>query len=576
MYCKKALKIQTKDAKQIVFDWNRAQRLVSERVEAQKKKLGRARVLILKARQEGISTWCASRIYQGCTLWGNRRGLVVADKLERTGDIFGIYERFDVNLPDALRPPRARALRHREMAWKSDSRITVETAGDADAGRGTTLHYLHASELAMWPRAEETWLALMQAVPFDGGEVFVESTAKGVGNLFHRLWQLAEAGESEWLPIFLPWWIHEEYQRELGPQDRLMLEASTDPWERKVQDEGIVWEGESHFLSAEQLWWRRAKIRDDFLGDERSFRQEYPATAREAFIATGDGFFDANALEEYDIRAIKPKRRGTFIALGAGYKLQGGERGFVKVWEDPDPFGHYVIGSDTAEGKVSAATDASLVDAEAERGGRDFSSADILKVSELVKDPNREGFMIRQGCLRQVGQVHGRMAPEVFAEQVWAAAQFWHCPGRLHGGGRPCLTGIERNHSSGQTVIQLLREKYHHPDMFVHQRLNVRGGTTTSYWGWVTDGTTRMPMLDALAALVREGSLGVCSVDTIREMFSFVRGDDGRPEAQEGTHDDRVISLAIAVQMSLHHRSDPVGEPSRPEIFDTPTGMDYT
>ena len=103
--------------------------------------------------------------------------------------------------------------------------------------------------------------------------------------------------------------------------------------------------------------------------------------------------------------------------------------------------------------------------------------------------------------------------------------------------------------------------------------MNVRGGKVSSYIGWVTDGTTRMPMLDALAALVREGSIEISSADSIREFFTFVRGQDGRPAAQEGSHDDRVISIGIAAQMVLHHRSPVVGEPVEAETFDSPTGL---
>jgi hypothetical protein len=574
-YSRGVLKIQTKEGKLVALEPNFAQRLVANRADRQREKTGRVRMLILKARQEGISTWCASRIFHGATLWSNRRALVLADKLDRAGEIFGIYERFDRELPDALRPPHRATQRRREMAYTTDSRITVETAGDPDAGRGFTLHYMHASELAMWPRAEETWTALMQAVPADGGEVYVESTAKGIGNLFHKLWTQAESGDSDWEAVFLPWWILDEYQRSITDEERREISRTSDPWERKALDEGIEWEGNMHLLSLEQLSWRRAKIRDDFIGDERTFRQEYPSTAREAFITSGDGFFDATKLEEYDLTTTRPLMRGTFVKAEGGWPLQRSERGFVRVWEQPDRDGHYVIGADTAEGKVAAATDGSLTDAQAERGGRDFSSADIIKVSEMAEDPDRLGTFIRVPILRQVGQVHGRMAPEVFAEQIFAAAAYWSCPGpqQMRTKRRLCLTGIERNHSSGQTVLARLREHHNHSDLFIHKRFNVRGNKATRQLGWVTDGTTRMPMLDTLAALVRQGTLELASTDTIREMFSFVRGDDGKPEAQEGTHDDRVISLAIAMQMSLHHHDTPSAELPELEVFDTPTGL---
>jgi hypothetical protein len=114
--------------------------------------------------------------------------------------------------------------------------------------------------------------------------------------------------------------------------------------------------GRRHRLSVEQLAWRRAKIRDDFLGDERTFRQEFPATAAEAFLVSGDGFFDPEALPRLDA-AVRPPHRGTFVRLDGGLVLRPAERGLVRVWEQPDVNGHYVIGADTAEGRMAPATD---------------------------------------------------------------------------------------------------------------------------------------------------------------------------------------------------------------------------
>jgi hypothetical protein len=555
IYCRHALKIQTKGGLLTELDENLPQRLLAARVEAQRRRTGRVRVVVLKARQEGISTWCAARIFHGTTLWSNRRGLVLADKLERAGEIFSIYERFDRHLPLALRPPKRASRRARELAWTTDSRLTVETAADADAGRGTTIHFLHASELAMWPRAEETWTALMQAVPSDSGEVYVESTAKGIGNLFHRMWVAAESGTSEWCAVFLPWWIHAEYAQEVSRAERRAIETSTDPFEREVLDDGIAWEGVRHRLRPEQLAWRRAKIRDDFLGDERAFRQEFPATAREAFLTTGDGFFATEALERLEAHAVEPVARGTFVALSDGFALQPGERGYVRIWEKPKPDGHYVIGADTAEGKMVAAT--------SPRRRSSRSAKSILRPS------------CESRCLRVVAEIHGRMVPEVFAEQVYAASAFWSCPGPES---RPgirdlAMIGVERNHSSGQTVLRSLREHYRHPRLFRHRRMNVFGRPFTVELGWVTDGTSRMPMLDHLAALIRNGQIDVGSRATIGEMFTFVRGEDGRPAAQEGAHDDRVLALAIAAQMVLHHTDPPTGELPEVVVYDTPTGL---
>lgn len=579
LYARTNLKIRTKprpgEPDQLEpFNYNFAQRLVTEKIDRQLAETGRIRAIILKARQLGMSTFIAGRIYQGCTLWARRRAMVLADKTDRAAEIFEIYERFNDEGSPHLRPPPKTTRKARELAWTTGSKITVETANDKDAGRGSTLNFVHASEFALWPYPEDTMAGLQDGMPADAGEFWIESTAQGVGNYFHELWLDAEAGENEFLAIFLPWFIDPGYRLPVTDLEREEILTTTDPWERMALDVGIFWEGRAWRLDPEQLAWRRVKIREK--GDERIFKQENPSTAEEAFLLSGSPFFDPEAVRDLFKFARDPIARGSFFDLGGGaFAFREVDRGYVKIWEQPDPNGHYVIGADTAEGKLAEGRDASIADRENERGGRDYSSADVFKVSELRDHPGKPGVKIRVPVLRQVAQVHGRdgLPPETFAQQVYAAAAYWSCPGPPHDRGvrRICLTGVERNHSSGQTTLKQLREVHRHPDLFIHKRMNYRKGQPTLEIGWITDGETRMPMLDALAARVRDGTIEICSKDTLRELATFVRGDDGRPEAQEGAHDDRVISAAIGVQMSQHHVDQPVSN-LEPEVEDTPTG----
>jgi hypothetical protein len=556
---------------------------------------------VLKARQEGISTYVAARIYHGCTLWARRRGKVLADLLKRAGEIFEIYERFDDEA--GVRPPKETSRKARELSWRIDSKLLVDTARDPDSGRGGTNDYVHASEFGGWQYPAETLAGLLESVPADAGEVWIESTAKGVGNEFHAMWELAIQGESEWLAIFLPWWIDTRYRRELTTEQREKLLSDLTEWEREALEVGIEWEerpcsyldsvlpsgaywnpaAERWRLVPEQLAWRRRKIRES---GELTFQQENPSTSEEAFLVSGSPFFDQQALKELRSRTRPPIARGNFVILqGGGIAWSaGGERGFVRIWEHPDPDGHYVIGADTAEGRMAAKT-ASLVEADGERGGRDFSSADVLKVSELVEGPDRK--MIRVPVCRQVAQIHGRegLPPDVFAAQVFAASMWWSCPGRPD---QPttrntALVAVERNHSSGQTTLKKLLQRFRHPNLFIHHRINTRDGSPTEEYGWITDPTTRPVMLDELEELVRTGGIEINSADTIREMRTFVRGggkvedgkpDDGKPAAQVGCHDDRVMGLAITCQMRAYHSDGQAPPMPAPEpIPDTPTGM---
>jgi hypothetical protein len=582
------LRIRTKAGTLLPLRLNFAQRVLHDHVTRQREATGRVRIICLKARQKGISTYVAARFFRRVHLWPNVLGMVIADLKKRSGELFQIYDRYHRNLPEDLRPG-VRYTSKLELAFDHDSKLMVETAKDTDAGRGLTLQLVHGSEVASWENAEDVVLALFQAVPSDGSEIFLESTAKGVGNWFHRFWDAAVAGENGYIPVFLPWWIHEEYRVEVTDSERGEILASTDPFERLALDEGIDWDPPGGIvpealdsgarwiegkwlLSPEQLAWRRRTIADQFGGDERSFRQEYPSTAREAFLVSGNCFFDEEALLELEQSQRLPTWRGNLVRAGHGFMPRPAERGYLRVWEPPLPDGHYVVGADTAEGRLVAARDTTFSDPEGERGGRDFNSASVIRLGywRVVKEDGKP----RKEWVRPAlaARLHGRMAPEVFADGLDLLGRYYSCPRKPHR--EPSLLGVERNHSSGQTVLRRLRDVRRYPALFYHRLMNRRTSQRSEYLGWMTSGETRMPMLDEWAQAIREKAIDYPEAEGIRESFTFVRGEDGRPEAQEGCHDDRVISDAIAWQMATHHHTaEPAGNLPEPEVQDTPTGL---
>jgi hypothetical protein len=104
-----------------------------------------------------------------------------------------------------------------------------------------------------------------------GTEVILESTANGYGNLFHRLWQSAERGESDYQAVFIPWFWQDEYSS-LVP-DGFVLDEEDEAYRA------------AYGLTLEQMAWRRRKVNTDFAGDVHRFNQEYPATPSLAFVA---------------------------------------------------------------------------------------------------------------------------------------------------------------------------------------------------------------------------------------------------------------------------------------------------
>ncbi len=145
--------------------------------------------------------------------------------------------------------------------------------------------------------------------------------------------------------------------------------------------------------------------------------------------------------------------------------------------------------------------------------------------------------------------------PEVFTEQLRLLGELYSC-----GGGKTtyyrnkALIAVESNHSSGQTVLRLLKEHYRYAPLYWQREMNKRTRRLGSRMGWRTDEVNRMPMLDELALMIREERLIEPCKDAVREFVNFITWPNGKPAADEGTHDDRVIARAIALQMIREHR----------------------
>lgn len=558
-YSTLCLRIRDKGANLIPLEANFAQRAVEEKVRKQYEDTGRIRAVVLKARQEGVSTWTAGRFFKRIHLQAGQKGLVIADSLDRAGALFGIYTRFWDNLPAELTPVRKSYANQKRLAFSHDSELAVRPASDSEAGRAQTIHCLHASELAYWPVStqREAWVSLMQAIPDHGSEVIVESTAKGAGGLFHELWELTQKEGSGWLGIFLPWWIHEEYEVEPTKAELDAIESGADDFELQALSEGVPYEGQKFVLPLSKLAWRRRVISEKFGGDPltlgqdatRDFQREYPATADEAFLMSGACFFDEDQLRRMTMKTDKPELVGNLKEIEGKdgsklVKLEQTARGKVSIFEKPDKKAHYVIGADTATGKEveTRRLSASGDDAARESGGRDYSCAVVLRVAE---DGKR--------LPKLVGILHGYIPPDVFARQVALLGEYYGCGGR--GTLRdPALVMVESNHASGQRVLEYLKDILRYKKIYWQREVNVRTRRFERRPGWRTDQRTRIILLDAIAEAVRKGQIECPDSNTLREMTTFVVWEDGKPAGEEGCHDDRVIAFALAFLAQREHR----------------------
>lgn len=529
-FCANYVMIKDKDGNMIPFVLREYQLRLWKLIVALHAEGRPVRIIVLKSRQLGFST-----MFQAYLLWQTifnpySGSLTVAHDDKSSKNLFNkiefAYEHLPRWLYDDLEKLKNTAVRGSKLAFGSDKRTGVElesqfhvdTAGNKNIGRSMTFQRVHLSEVAFWEDIEMKMYGLLQALGKRAGtEAFLESTANGMGNYHHRLWERANSGESLWVPFFVGW--------------------TEDPDCSMPCPEGVHWTKDERELKArfkltnDQMWWRRITIEDECGGDEELFRQEYPIEPDEAFIVSGNPYFGPKVIERTMKITEQPKKWGRIEMLNGAPAMIGSKQDGVEtsasfvddgtthlipgtptpnhrnapwwVWRDPVPGHPYAIGADVAGGT-----------------GKDFSTAHIL-------DLHTEEY---------VATYQGKCDPDEFAYQLmWMGFTY-----------NTALIAPEKNGEGRATVLKLQKD-LGYPRLFFHQTAEDWSGGIQQSWGFRTTTKTRPTMLAQLASALRDRSPRLYCERTAKELGSFIRVDTVKlAEAAEGANDDLVISAAIA------------------------------
>ncbi|MCC8961715.1 hypothetical protein H8A95_05115 [Bradyrhizobium sp. Pear76] len=289
------LKIRPKAGGLVPFKFNPVQQKLHAIIEEQRATTGMVRIVVLKARQEGVSTYVAGRYYHKTIRNPGFLTAIVAHEKPASRNLFGLVKRFHDHMPDDMRPATGASNAEELKFANIDSGYLVSVATEDGAGRSSTAQALHASEAAFWVNLKEQLAALMETVPdLPDTEIIVETTGNQFGDEFHQFWCKALAGENSFKAVFLPWSEDPTYRR-----------AVPDDFEMTGEEKKLA---ELHGLDAGQIYWRRCKIADK--GDINYFKREYPLTPDEAFLASE---FDSFIPHELVLRA---RKSGTTEGIG--------------------------------------------------------------------------------------------------------------------------------------------------------------------------------------------------------------------------------------------------------------------
>ncbi len=496
-FAQEQIRIVTKDSSKgfVPFKLNQAQILITEQLTKQLEETGRVRAIILKARQQGISTYCVGRVYWKSYFSPHSRSVVMAHDSATSDALFSMSKNLIRNMPKELAPKEERS-NAKEVIISSPyfkdkeakASYRLYTAGAPEAGRGTTPTIAHLSEVAFWNHDEKILAGLFQGIPqTDGTEVILESTANGAQGEFYRLWKGAVAGENEYLPIFLPWFLTDEYRR---PHPEGM--------ELTVEEEKLV---ERFDLDNDQLYWRRLKIAE---GGEHKFRQEYPTTAEEAFLVSGSNVFDIEKLEQ-----LVPETPESHRAWDANSKqFEDNREGKLQIFSYPKWEDNYVIAADVALGV-----------------GQDYSTAVVLnkdyKVMALYRD--------------------NRIDPSLFGELLFYLGRYYNnsllCP---------------ESNSMGIATIQKL-ESMNYVNLYKQAKKANVNHESAARVGFRTTSASKPAIIGNLKSLIENEEVNIPSNIMIQELKDYVSTDTGKTEAAAGCNDDTVMALAIACEVLRTH-----------------------
>jgi len=216
--------------------------------------------LILKGRQMGFSSFILGAFTKDFVFTENSLSVVIADIADNAQDLLARVKHYikAFEASNGVKVPLKYNSKYELQNAANNARYIIGTAENTEFGRSKTITNLHMSEAAFYKHFRKLQAGAGTAL-IPTGRFVIETTANGF-NEFKTFWDESELGETDFKAHFYS----------------------------------------SHgFYSEEHL--AREKKR---LG--RLFMQEHPKTALEAFITSGENYFDSDALQWYLSQVKEP------------------------------------------------------------------------------------------------------------------------------------------------------------------------------------------------------------------------------------------------------------------------------
>ena len=150
-YAERCLRIRAKAGGIEQLTLNPAQSRLQQAADRQMAERGRVRLLVLKGRQMGVSTYIEGRFHWRTSHRRGVRAFILTHRDQATQNLFAMAKRFHAACPALLRPKTGTSNLHELLFKDLDSGYRVATAKAPGVGRSETIQFFHGSEVAFWP-----------------------------------------------------------------------------------------------------------------------------------------------------------------------------------------------------------------------------------------------------------------------------------------------------------------------------------------------------------------------------------------------------------------------------------------
>lgn len=553
----------------ILFRLNRPQRRLVERFERRRLAGEPIRVILLKARQWGGST--VTQIYMAWLQLVHQTGLnslIVGHVKDASTEVKDMFDRMIKQYPTSLLYDIGAAYNENEPKLvgvggmvniqripQRNCKIKIGTAESPDSARGGDYNLVHCTEVGLWKKTEgKTPEQIVRSAcsgvllkPYT--MIVYESTANGTGNFFHREYEAAKDGKSQFEAIFVPWYEIEQYSHDIEDihafaswlyKNRNNTNAPTD---REESGRYLWWLWEQG-ASLEAIQWyvlERMKF-----NDHGGMASEFPSDDIEAFVHSGARVFDKYHVDALKSSCRPPKYIGEVYAdedSGEGalknVRFTEDGQGLFWVWSLPE-----IDTQETIKNRYLV-----VVDIGGRSKGADYSV--ILVLDRL--------FMMDGGKPSVVAQWYGHIDMDLLA---WKAAQIasYYDDALLVIESNTIEThDRERMVDGDQSSFLLNQIKDVYPNLYARKQSeeDIVNRVPRKY-GFHTNVSTKPMIISTLVKVIREGLYVERDMRCLDEYMTYEKRPNGSFSAILGKHDDLLMTRAIGLHICFFEMDMPV------------------